>query len=148
MPVMGVVKFERFFRRAAGIDVDRNDLKRYDEFLNEKINDLFVIATAKANANGRDIVEWADVPITAGLQRSIHEFRKLDEEIELRPLLEALAALSPDITLSEDTGARLPLIAGGLSLALGRTIRVIRPETHSVHTEQWDRAFQIFHLLL
>jgi hypothetical protein len=31
MPVMGVVKFQRFFRAAAGLHVDRNDLKRYTE---------------------------------------------------------------------------------------------------------------------
>jgi hypothetical protein len=148
VPVMGVVKFERFFRRAAGIDVDRNDIKRYDEFLNGKINDLFTVAAAKANANGRDIVEWADVPLTAGLQHSMHEFRQLDDEIELAPLLEALAALSPDITLSADTSARLPQIAGGLSVALGRTIKIVYPESHAAHTEQWERAFQIFHLLL
>ncbi len=28
MPVMGVTKFERFFREAAGLDVDKDDLKR------------------------------------------------------------------------------------------------------------------------
>ncbi|MFC9631532.1 DUF1931 family protein [Streptomyces mirabilis] len=33
MTVMGVSKFERFFRAAAGLDVDKNDLKRYRDFV-------------------------------------------------------------------------------------------------------------------
>jgi hypothetical protein len=32
--VMGVAKFERFFRTAAGLDVDKQDLKRYSDFIN------------------------------------------------------------------------------------------------------------------
>jgi hypothetical protein len=36
MAVMGVVKFERFFRVAAGLDVDKADIKRFDEFGNKK----------------------------------------------------------------------------------------------------------------
>ena len=31
MPVMGFTKFERFFRAAGGIAVDRDDIKRYLE---------------------------------------------------------------------------------------------------------------------
>ena len=34
--VMGVAKFERFFRTAAGLDVDKQDLKRYSDFINRK----------------------------------------------------------------------------------------------------------------
>ena len=35
MPVAGVTKFERCFRAAAGRDVDKDDLKRYSEFVNQ-----------------------------------------------------------------------------------------------------------------
>jgi hypothetical protein len=38
--VMSVAKFERFFRIAAGLDVDKQDLKRYSDFINHKIYDL------------------------------------------------------------------------------------------------------------
>jgi hypothetical protein len=148
MPVMGAVRFIRFFRAAAGLNVDRDDLKRYDDFINQKLNDLCVIGAAHAKSNGRDIVEGHDLPITAGLQHSIHEFKKLDHEIELAPILERLAALSPTITLSADARAGVPAIVGGLSVALGRTIRIVHPESHAAHTEQWERAFQIFDLLL
>ena len=32
MTMMGVTKFERFFRAAAGLNVDKQDLKRYSDF--------------------------------------------------------------------------------------------------------------------
>src|SRR5882757_5832012 len=88
MPVMGVPKFERFFRVAAGLDVSKNDLKRYNDFVDAKLYDLFLIGTADAKANDRDIIEPQDLPVTKGMQESIHAFKKLEEGIELRPLLD------------------------------------------------------------
>ncbi|HEY1575290.1 MAG TPA: DUF1931 family protein [Pseudonocardiaceae bacterium] len=149
MAVMGVPRFRRFFRAAAGLDVDRDDLKRYSDFVNDKIYDMFLIAQAHAQANGRDIVEPWDLPVTKGLQESIHQFERLDEEIELQPLLDQLAARPPlDRAPSEEAEARLPRLAGGLSLALARTIRTVDPEAAAVHTVQWERAFHVFDLLL
>ncbi|WTG30621.1 DUF1931 family protein [Streptomyces decoyicus] len=85
-------RFERFFRAAASLDVDKNDLKRYSDFVDGKLYDLLLVAQAAAKANDRDIVEPWDLPITKGLQESIHRFRRLDEEIELKPIIEQLAA--------------------------------------------------------
>jgi hypothetical protein len=44
--VMGVARFERFFRTAARLDVDKQDLKRFSEFINHKIYDLLLRAEA------------------------------------------------------------------------------------------------------
>jgi hypothetical protein len=79
--VMSVAKFERFFRIAAGLDVDKQDLKRYSDFINRKLHDLLVRAEAVAKANGRVVIEPCDLPITKGLQESIHEFENIDEQI-------------------------------------------------------------------
>src|SRR6266550_126396 len=95
MPVIGVAKFERFFRVAAELDVDKDDLKRYSDFVEKKLYDLLLIGQATASANGRDIVEPQDLPITKGLQESTHAFRKMDEEIELAPILQRLATYPP-----------------------------------------------------
>ncbi|MFI9245191.1 DUF1931 family protein [Streptomyces sp. NPDC053086] len=57
MTVMGVSKFERFFRAAASLGVDRNDLKRYGDFVDAKLYDLLVVGQASAKAGGRDTVE-------------------------------------------------------------------------------------------
>ena len=95
MAVTAIARFERFFRSAAGLDVDKSDLRRYSDFVNDKLYDLLLRAQAAAKANGRDVIEPHDLPITKGLQERIHEFRTLDEEIELQPNLDHLAARPP-----------------------------------------------------
>ena len=147
--LIGVTQFERFFRAAAGLDVDKSDLKRYGDFVNHKIYDLLLRGQATSKANGRDIIQPFDLPITKGLQESIHEFRKLDEEIELEPILDHLMALPPlDLAYSVETEARLPEIAGGLSVALARSFKIIDPNVKNPQSEQWERSFRIFDLLL
>jgi hypothetical protein len=119
MPVMGSTKFERFFRAAGGITVDRDDIKRYLDFVNDTLYDLLLIGQATAKANARDIIEPWDLPVTKGLRESTHAFERLEEEIGLRPVLGSLAARPPlDYALSEDTQARLPLLFGGISRLL------------------------------
>jgi hypothetical protein len=149
MPVMGVSRFERFFRTAAGLDVDKDDLKRYGDFVNQKIYDLLIIGQAAAKANLRGAIEPFDLPITKGLQESMHKFRSMDEEIELQPILDSLAALPRlDLLIGFETQHQLPLIAGGISLALAQTFTVIDPNVKNPQTRQWERAFRIFNLLL
>lgn len=149
MHVVSVPRFERLFRRAAGLDVDKTDLKRYGDFLNRKIYDLLIRAQATAKANGRDVIDYFDLPIPKGLQESIHEFRKLDEELELQPILERLTAEPPlDLAYGAETEARLPQIAGGLSLALARTLKIVDPDLKNPRSEHWERSFRIFDLLL
>jgi hypothetical protein len=107
------------------------------------------MAQATAKANGRDIIAPRDLPITKGLQERIHEFADLDEDIELRPILEELAARPPlDLALAEETERRLPDLVGGLSLALARAFKLIDPNVRNPQTKQWQRAFQVFDLLL
>jgi hypothetical protein len=149
MPVMSVARFERFFRAAASLDVDKDDLKRYGDFVDQKVHDLLLVAQAAAKANARDVVQPSDLPITKGLQETIHDFHGIDQEIELQPILDQLAARPPlDLSLSEEVQARLPAIVGGLSVALARTFRIIDPELKNPQTEQWERAFRVFNLLL
>jgi hypothetical protein len=44
--------------------------------------------------------------------------------------------------------ARLTEVAGGLSVALARTIRIIDTERRHALTPDWERAFRIADLLL
>lgn len=147
--VMGVAKFERLFRTAARLDVDKQDLRRYSDFINHKVYDLLLRGEADAKANGRDIIQPFDLPITKGLQESIHAFRELDEKIELKPILDQITALPPlDLAVSVETEARLPRIVGGLSVALARSFKIIDPDLKNPQTVHWQRCFQIFDLLL
>jgi len=127
----------------------RDDVKRYLDFVNDALYDLLLIGQATAKANARDIVEPWDLPVTKGLQESTHAFERLEEEIELRPILESLAARPPlDAALSEDTQARLPLLFGGISVALARAFKLIDAELKAVHAREWERTFTLFRLLI
>jgi hypothetical protein len=64
MAVLGFTTFERFFREAGGATVDRDDVKRYQDFVNDLLYDLLVMARATARANARDIIEPRTLPIT------------------------------------------------------------------------------------
>jgi hypothetical protein len=138
------------FRKAAGVDIDKSDVKRYYEFVDHKVRDLLLIGQAVASANGRDIVEPWDLPITKGLQESIHAFEKLDVDIGLEPLLDKTVPRPADLDrpYSAETETRLPSIAGGLSVALARSFKIIDPNLKNPMTEHWERAFQIFDQLL
>jgi hypothetical protein len=149
MPVMSIPKFERFFRAAASLDVDKEDLRRYDEFVNHKVYDLLLRGQANAKANDRDVIEPFDLPITKGLQESIHAFRPINEEIDLQSILEQLTKLPVlDMEYSDDTRARIPEIAGGLSVGLARSFNIMNPDLKNPMSDDWDKAFKIFDTVL
>jgi hypothetical protein len=148
MAVTGVSRFERFFREVAGLDVDKNDLKRHDDFVDEKLYDLMLRGEANAKANNRDIIEFWDLPITKGLQERIHDFQGLDQELQLSSVFERITAHPPiALACSEDARSRLPHVSGGMSIALARTMTIVDPKMRDPSTEHWERAMQIFELL-
>jgi hypothetical protein len=147
--VVAVDKLERFFRLAGDVDVDKSDLRRYEVFVNRKLHDLLIRAQATAKANGRDVVWRADLPVTKGLQECLHRFENLLAEAPVRPALEQIVALPPlDLAYGDDLDAWLPDLAGGLSVALARTFRIIDPDLKNPSTRDWERTFQLFDLLL
>jgi len=98
---------------SGGLDVDKEDLKRYYNFVDQKVADLLLVAQHKAKANDRVTVELRDLPITKGLQESIHAFEKLDPDIGLERILERNVPEPPfDLPYSDEVDARLPMIAG------------------------------------
>jgi hypothetical protein len=139
----------RLFREAAGLDIDKSDLRRHDEFVNRKIHDLLQRACAIAKANERDVVLPQDVPVTAGLQQCIHAFRALDQDVEVRPILDQLAKLPQlELDFSDALTAALPDLAGGLSVALARSFKIVNPGLKNPDSADWDRAFALFDLLV
>jgi hypothetical protein len=148
MHVMSISKFERFFRITASLDIDKQDLKRYSDFINHQLYDLLVRGEEIARKNGRDRIDIIDLPITKGLQAEIDEFSKLDEELELTPILDHLSARPQLISLSKETEAHLATIAGGISIALARSFKIVDPELKNPQTEHWERSLRIFDLLL
>ncbi|HEV7717360.1 MAG TPA: DUF1931 family protein [Arsenicitalea sp.] len=148
MPVLGVKRLEHFFSAAASLDIDKSDLRRHDEFITRKIADLLLRGNAIANANAREVIEPHDLPITKGLQERIHEFRFLDDANAKEILAQKIAIPPNDWAISDETMAMLPEVAGGLSVALAKAFKVLDPELKNPQTQHWDRAFELFDLLL
>jgi hypothetical protein len=149
LDVKGIAKLERLFRVAAELDVDKDDLQRYTDFVKQKIHDLLLRGEAAAKANGRDIIYPHDLPITKGVQECIHEFKRITRDLDLRPVLERLTARPPlDLGVSDETDAELPCILGGVSVGLARTFKIIEPDLKNPQTRHWEQAMGIFNLLL
>ncbi|WP_197679512.1 MULTISPECIES: DUF1931 family protein [Bradyrhizobium] len=114
-----------------------------------KSDDLLVRAKAVTKANGRAVIQPFDLPIIKGLQQSVHEFEKIDEEIELRPILEHLAIQPPlELAYGEGTEDQLPVVVGGLSVALARAFKIIDGDLKNPATRHWQQCFRIFDLLM
>jgi Domain of unknown function (DUF1931) len=145
----GVPRFQRLFREAAGLNFDKADLKRYEDFIDHRIYRLLLRAEANAKAGGDVLIEPRHLPITAGMQECIEQFRKMDEKIELAPILDRLAHRPPlQFSYSDETEAMLPDLAGGFGVAVARALRIIEPELKNPQTRQWELATRIFELLL
>jgi hypothetical protein len=140
--------FARFFRSAANIDIDKNDLRRFGEFVDEQIDGLAIAGRNSATWNGRDVISPQDLPITKGVQERMREFDKLDEAEEIRELLHQQVRRPPaDVTFAEDTERMLPELFGGLSVALAKSFRIIDPKLTNPTTSDWERSFALFRLI-
>jgi hypothetical protein len=149
MTVMSISKFEHFFRRAASLDVDKADLERYSDFVNHKIHDLLLRAQAVAKMHDRDVMLPMDLPITKGLQESIHDYQDIDQGIELTDILEHLTKLPLlDLEYSDELRGELARVAGGISVALARTFKIMEPALKNPQAEHWEKAFRVFDQLL
>jgi hypothetical protein len=144
----GIPAFERFFRSVASIKIDKNDVRRFREFVDEQIDDIAIAGRNSAKWSGRDVVVAQDLPITKGVQERMREFDKLEEAEEIRELLRQAVRQPPgDVTFAEDTERLLPELFGGLSIALARSFRVVDPKVSKPSTEHWDRVFRLFRLV-
>jgi hypothetical protein len=144
----GVPVFERFFRVIASIQIDRSDVRRFRDFVDQQIDDIAISGRNSARWNGRDVIAPQDLPITRGLQERMREFDKLEEAEEIRELLRQDLRRPPaEVTFAEETEQLLPEVFGGLSVALARSFRVIDPTLANPGTAHWERAFEMFRLV-
>ena len=149
MSLIGVSKFESFFRKAGSLDIDKSDVRRIYDFTNEVIYRLLIVGMKNASLNDRDVLWYTDLPITEGLEAQIQEFRDLNEELDLEGILEAITKMPPlKLAIGEDIEKELPNIAGGILVALTKTFKTLEPKLKNPQTEHWERAKAIFETLL
>ncbi len=147
--VMGVKQFEKLFREAASLDIDKSDIKRLDDFINQRLHDLLLLAQSKAKANGRPVIDWIDVPVTKGLQENMHEFRAMDESLSLSEILDSLSKLPPmDLPYAAALESKIPEITGGITVSLAKVFKTVDPDLKNPGTEEWDKVEQLYRVLL
>jgi hypothetical protein len=140
---------KKFLRRSAGIDIDKSDMKRLNDLIGTKLNDLLVIGVRNASYNDRDVVMEPDLPLTKGFLERRQEFRQSDEQIGLKPILEHLATYPPLArALSADVEAMLPELAGMLAMLAGRTMKILDPAVKNPDGILWARVTTLMELLL
>jgi hypothetical protein len=147
--VTGYNRVKDLLRRSAGIDIDKADMKRLSDLIGGKLYDLLVIGVRNASYNDRDVVMEPDLPLTKGFLERIQDFRRYDEQIGLKEILEQLAGYPPlERALSADVEAMLPAIAGTLAMLAGETMKVIDPDVKNPDDAMWDKVFTLMDVLL
>jgi Domain of unknown function (DUF1931) len=147
--VMGYTRMKEFMRRSAGVDVDKSDMDRLTDLIGRKLNDLLVIGVRNASYNNRDVIMEPDLPLTKGILEHLQEFRRYEETIDLKPILDHLAAYPPlERTLSLEVEVMLPELVGTLAMLAGQAMKIIDREVKNPDSDLWDRVLHLMELLL
>ena len=147
--VIGYNRMKELLRRSAGIDIDKSDMKRLNDLIGSKLNDLLVIGVRNASYNNRDVIMEPDLPLTKGFLEHRTAFRACEESIQLKPILAHLATYPPlERALSADVEEMLPEIVGTLAMLAGNTMKILDPDVKNPDAAMWDRILCLMDLLL
>jgi hypothetical protein len=147
--IMGYDRLKDFLHRSAGIDIDKNDMGRLSDLIGKKLNDLLVIGVRNASYNDRDVIMEPDLPLTKGFLEHMQDFRRYDEQIGLKPILNQLAAYPPlERALSLDVEAMLPDLVGTLAVLAGKTMKTVDPDVKNLDSAMWERVLCLMDVLL
>ncbi len=148
MAVIGFHKLEELFRRGASLDIKKGHAKDITDIVEEKLYDLLLMGQKSAKYNGRDVIWKYDLPITKGLEESINEFKKLEQDLDIKDILDRLATYPPLFELEIELENSLPEIVGGVTLVLAKVIKQLDKEHRLVSHELIDEAKSILNLSL
>ena len=147
--IIGYNRLKEFLRRSAGLDIDKSDMKRLTDLIGKKLNDLLVIGVRNASYNNRDIIMEPDLPLTKGFLEHMQDFRRYEESIELKPILDHLATYPPlERALSLEVEAMLPELAGTLAMLAGHEMKIIDPDVKNPRGDMWEKVLCLMELLL
>ena len=144
MKVEGAYKIEQIFKKAAGLRLPKNRVKEVEEKIDAKLYDMLLVAQENTGYNGRDVIWLSDMPLTNAIKRSVSEFEKIEEELELKPILQRLAIHPPlryemEVALEK----RLPEIAGVLIYILAKITAEFSPNDNTASEDELKRAFRV-----
>ncbi len=148
MAVVGYTRLKEIFRKGAGLDIAKGHAKDITDIVDQKLYDLLLAGERNAKYNDRDVIWMCDIPLTNGTEKTIDEFKKLEEEIDVKDVVEMLTKYPATMTLESALEERLPEITGGLILTLAKTIKVLDPKDRTVDHESINRAKEILDLTM
>ena len=149
MAVIGFTRLESLFRKAAGLDIDKNKAKQITDVVEKKLYDLLLIGERNAKFNNRDVIWECDVPLTKGFLESMQKFKELEESLELKDILDFLATKPPlKYPLEAELEKKLPEITGTLLYVLASVIKEVDPSCKQPDTEDIERAARILDLTM
>jgi hypothetical protein len=147
MAVVGFHRLEELFRKGAGLDIKKGHVKDITDIVEQKLYDLLLMGQVTASYNGRDIIYKYDLPITKGLEETIDEFKKLEQEIKVEDIVEALTHYPALVEMEIELEKELPNITGGLLLALAKVMKAIEGG-RAVNHEMIEEAKRILDITL
>lgn len=149
MAVTGAHKIEALYKKAAGLRIDKNKVKKISDVVDQKLYDLLVVAEGNARYNGRDIIWMCDVPLTKAMKESMQKFRELEEALELQPILDHLAKLPPlKYGLEEELEKKLPDLVGTLIFVMANITKEFSPKDRTISAEEMEKAERILNLMI
>ena len=151
--VIGFTRLQTLYRRFVGLDIDKAKAIEIIETAEKKLGDLFEVAFKRAEAEGRDVVTWKDLPITKGLERTMEMFERKREELgesklDLGPIAEYLSGIIDYDKVDEEIKENLPKLVGTLLLLEGYVVKLVDPSARRPSKEDLERARQILDLTL
>ncbi len=149
MAVIGVHKIEKLFKEVASLRLDKSKVKEISDIVDDKLYDLLVVAQENTKYNGRDVIWLSDVPLTKAFKESMKKFEELEEDLELKQILEHLATMPPlRYDLEVELEQKLPLIAGTLLYILALIAKEFSPKDKSLSSEDLKRVTDILNLMI
>jgi len=147
--VFGANRLEELVRRVSEIELDKSDLERLSDFVDEKLYDLLLVGVQHASYNDRDLIMEPDLPLTRGLRESMQDFELYEEEVDIEPILEQMATY-PQLERepSQEVIDLLPEIAGTLIMVTTQLMTVVDPGISNPDSETWDRVRDTMDLLI
>jgi len=146
--VVGFKKIEAVFKKAASLELDKSKADKIIDIVEKKFHDLLLVAVEKAGFNGRDIIMSADMPLTKGFEESIREFKKLEEEVDLKDVLLYLEQIPPlKYPISKELEEMLPEYIGALMLIVARVLKHVGADKKT-SVEDIEKTSKILDLTL
>src|SRR3954447_1296933 len=97
-----------FLYRGTGLRFDAGQAARVATLAEGKLADLFIVAEETALANGREVIQRHDLPLTKGLRALLHDVDALAHEIDVQPILAFLLGAGLDHQIDELVHAEVP----------------------------------------